>query len=194
MTKLRLPAPFCSMNSARRRRLSGASRLASLRSDLCISKCRTTWLTAKFRYRLSRTMKDAIGARNALHSGWLFLCKNCPGLRTTFSRPARRFGRWQRKSNTIISHPVREATPQLVGPENSTARLTCHHSAFRYVQTFVRFRHDMIDHRFHIFCAFECGKLSICAGAFAHDALDVRHLAVSAEFVCLACHKFEQLV
>ena len=52
----------------------------------------------------------------------------------------------------------------------------------------------MIDNGLHVMGPFLGCELSICAGAFAHDAFDVRHLAVRAELVCLAGHKFEQLV
>ena len=38
------------------------------------------------------------------------------------------------------------------------------------------------------------GKLSICAGAFAHDAFDVRHFALAAEFVYFGRDEFEQFV
>jgi hypothetical protein len=64
----------------------------------------------------------------------------------------------------------------------------------RHVQSFVGFCDDMIDYHFHIMRTFERSQLSISTRAFAHDALDVCHLAVSSELVCLAGHKFEQFV
>jgi hypothetical protein len=46
-----------------------------------------------------------------------------------------------------------------------------------HIQAFVRFSDDMIDHRFHITRALPDSKLSISAGAFAHDLLNVRNLS-----------------
>ena len=43
-------------------------------------------------------------------------------------------------------------------------------------------------------CLFPNRELSVRAGAFAHDPLDVRHLAFAAELVHFGGNKFEQLV
>jgi hypothetical protein len=61
-------------------------------------------------------------------------------------------------------------------------------------QTFVRFRDDMIDDGFHVLGVLPGGQLSIRAGAFAHDPLDVRHLLLSAELIYLGRDKLEQFV
>jgi hypothetical protein len=52
----------------------------------------------------------------------------------------------------------------------------------------------MIDDGFQVLRAFPDGKLSVCVSFFAHDVLDVCHLAMRAELVCLAGRNFEQLV
>jgi hypothetical protein len=51
----------------------------------------------------------------------------------------------------------------------------------------------VIDHCRHIPRTRVGSKLFDLASAFAHNALDVRHLLMRAEFVCFAGHKFKQL-
>src|SRR5262249_16979214 len=56
------------------------------------------------------------------------------------------------------------------------------------------FGHDLINHRFHVVGAPKRGELSIRAGAFAHDALDMRHLALTAKLANLGRNKLEQFI
>ena len=52
----------------------------------------------------------------------------------------------------------------------------------------------MIDDGFHVLGVFPGGQLSICAGAFAHDPLDVRHFVLAAELVYLGRDELKQFI
>ncbi|OLD47940.1 MAG: hypothetical protein AUI83_13830 [Armatimonadetes bacterium 13_1_40CM_3_65_7] len=58
----------------------------------------------------------------------------------------------------------------------------------------MRFRDDLIDHRFHILRTFPHHKLPIRAGAFAHDPLDMRHFRLSAQLFHFRANELEHLM
>ena len=62
------------------------------------------------------------------------------------------------------------------------------------VEPFVRFCDNMIDYCLNVVRALISSQLSVGSSALAHDALDVRHLGLVAEFVHLGCYKCEHLV
>ena len=49
------------------------------------------------------------------------------------------------------------------------------------IESFVRFRHNLIDHGFHVVRLLPHGQLSIRAGAFTHDFFDLCRLGVVAD-------------
>src|SRR4029453_157950 len=76
---------------------------------------------------------------------------------------------------------------ELETPPNAGRRpakeLTGDRSTFRHLQSFVRFRDNLIDHSFHVLRAFPDRQLPVRASAFAHDSLNVRHLVPGPEFI-----------
>jgi hypothetical protein len=73
-------------------------------------------------------------------------------------------------------------------------RLTGDRSLLRGAQSFVRFRDDVIDYGFHVLRPLPNRQLSVRAGAFAHDSLDMRHLPLRPEFVYFSRNELEQLI
>ena len=63
-----------------------------------------------------------------------------------------------------------------------------------HAQTFVGFRHDVINHRFHIVRAFPNCDLAVRAGALMQNSLDVVHLAPTSELGYFVGHKLDELV
>ena len=53
---------------------------------------------------------------------------------------------------------------------------------------------DLIDHCFRVLGAFPNRQLSVRAGAFTHNPLDVRDLALVAEFVDFSRNKLEHFM
>jgi hypothetical protein len=61
-------------------------------------------------------------------------------------------------------------------------------------QTFVRFGDNLVNDCLDIVRAFVRCELSIRASAFAHNAFDVRHLALRAKLVYLTGYELKQFV
>ena len=72
--------------------------------------------------------------------------------------------------------------------------LTSKRSLRRGVQPFVGLGDNVINDGFHIARALIGCELPIRSRTFTHDSLNMRYLALRAEFVHFACHELQQFV